>query len=284
MSGFIKLDNSIIERYAARIGPHAFMVYCAIARYANSERRCFPSTRTLQADTAMSRPTIIKAINTLQAAGLLEIEVTKKGLNHVYRLTEVVNAVYQSDTEVVNAIDHSGKGDLPVVVNVVYHSGKRRLPELDLSNKTNLTRPIEQDKDSSALRLKRELSEWFETCFWPFYPRKDNKKQALQRMLTLKPTPAVRGDILVGLETAKKSDAWRNERGRYIPMAATWLNNERWNDRGLDTTLFADSPPDYMTPGGIDTRGMSKASAEGARQLEADLARKAARKAASDGH
>ena len=37
-------------------------------------------------------------------------------------------------------------------------------------------------------------------------------------------------EIMEGLSAWKKRDEWNRDGGRYIPHAATWLHNRRWED------------------------------------------------------
>ena len=63
--------------------------------------------------------------------------------------------------------------------------------------------------------------------FWREYPRKESKKKAAQKWRTLKLDARDLIKILTYLELAVQSDQWRDG-GRFIPMASTFLNQERW--------------------------------------------------------
>ena len=75
--------------------------------------------------------------------------------------------------------------------------------------------------------LFEQLTDSFEE-FWKAYPRKQARKDA---MCAFAQTASVRPpqDVLLqALDTAKRSEQWTNP--RYIPLAATWLRGERWQD------------------------------------------------------
>ena len=36
--------------------------------------------------------------------------------------------------------------------------------------------------------------------------------------------------IMKSLEGFKLSEGWKKDRGRYIPLPASWLNGKRWED------------------------------------------------------
>lgn len=65
--------------------------------------------------------------------------------------------------------------------------------------------------------------------FWDLYPRKEAKEKAKSSW------KSANGDsaydlIIAGLERAKRSDQWQKDGGKFIPHAATWLNQKRWED------------------------------------------------------
>lgn len=92
------------------------------------------------------------------------------------------------------------------------------------------------DKDSIDTPVQSEFEQAFET-FWMNYPKKQGKKTAERAFhkidLSLLPK------ILDALDVQKRTEQWKKENGRYIPLPATWLNQERWNDevRVKETTL-----------------------------------------------
>jgi hypothetical protein len=75
-------------------------------------------------------------------------------------------------------------------------------------------------------RNKQVLLADFE-LFWNAYPRKVAKPAAVKAFIKHKDKPDIRV-ILDALERQKKSDQWAEE--KFIPHAATWINQERWND------------------------------------------------------
>ena len=66
----------------------------------------------------------------------------------------------------------------------------------------------------------------FET-FYKAYPKKQAPKVA--KIAWLKHTPPL-GQCLKTLSWQKLSEDWIKEKGKYIPMPATWLNQGRWQD------------------------------------------------------
>lgn len=66
--------------------------------------------------------------------------------------------------------------------------------------------------------------------FWKLYPKRQAKKKALVEWRKISPNQDLLGVILHAIESAKGSDEWLRENGRFIPLPSTWLNNRRWED------------------------------------------------------
>lgn len=66
--------------------------------------------------------------------------------------------------------------------------------------------------------------------FWEAYPRKVAKADAKKAYMKIDPDSEFHAKMLSAIETAKKSDHWVSENGKYIPYPATWLNKGCWDD------------------------------------------------------
>ena len=64
--------------------------------------------------------------------------------------------------------------------------------------------------------------------FYSAFPKKRNRPQAIKAWTKINPTPELIREIMQGLESAKASEEWNRESGRYIPYPASWLNAEGW--------------------------------------------------------
>lgn len=64
--------------------------------------------------------------------------------------------------------------------------------------------------------------------FWEAYPRRQARKEALKAWQRIDPKRYEA--ILAGVESWKRSDQWMRDGGQYIPMPASFLNGERWED------------------------------------------------------
>jgi len=73
----------------------------------------------------------------------------------------------------------------------------------------------------------------FNDEFWPAYPNKKSKATALKafrRFRKKKPARKNLDSILADLESRRRTPDWTKQNGQFIPMASTYLNQERWDD------------------------------------------------------
>jgi hypothetical protein len=66
--------------------------------------------------------------------------------------------------------------------------------------------------------------------FWASYPRKESKAKAMAAWRKLRPDESLRSAISAGLATAKASEQWQKDGGKFIPHPTTWINGRRWED------------------------------------------------------
>lgn len=67
-------------------------------------------------------------------------------------------------------------------------------------------------------------------AFWAQYPNKTGKGAALKVWKKLKPSKRLQEIIAAALAVVKGSRQWKRDNGQFIPHAATWLNQSRWDD------------------------------------------------------
>ena len=131
------------------------------------------------------------------------------------------------------------KGQFVSTTQVFEDARKSEPPALEnpiSDNLISLEEPIkEEPKDSPRDRFSNKAEKnvgqalaAFET-FWEAYPRKDGRKNsttAFNRALKV----ATLAEILAGVERlkAEKRDP------KFIPLASSWLNGERWTDEGAN--------------------------------------------------
>lgn len=64
--------------------------------------------------------------------------------------------------------------------------------------------------------------------FWSAYPKKQNKSYSQQVFNKIKQSEIEH--IMYSLERFKETREWMENDGKFIPMASTWLNQQRWLD------------------------------------------------------
>lgn len=82
--------------------------------------------------------------------------------------------------------------------------------------------------------------------FWAAYPRKDAKKAAELKFMTVMKEcrdademDVITGKMIEAVECMKNTEQWTKEEGKFIPMPSTWLNQRRWEDEGVTTSKEA---------------------------------------------
>ena len=68
--------------------------------------------------------------------------------------------------------------------------------------------------------------------FWEKYPKKAGRAEALEAYLR-EGAYLQQKTLLAALAEQCKNENWRKERGRFVPRAATWLADHRWEETPL---------------------------------------------------
>jgi DNA-binding transcriptional MocR family regulator len=122
------------------MGMKGITLYVALAQYAdNKTGKCWPSLRTIQKETGMSRPTIIEAKKLLESLGILRTE-NRHRQSTVYILGGKESTHFAK--EVVKNMHSGGKE--------YAQGGKASLPQLD-----SLTILKELNEDVYDKKLQR---------------------------------------------------------------------------------------------------------------------------------
>jgi hypothetical protein len=80
---------------------------------------------------------------------------------------------------------------------------------------------------------KKVVDNWFDTEFWPAYPKKDGKEPARKVFAKINPSMDLMGQMLRAIAHQSKSEQWLKDKGQFIPLASTWLHQKRWEDQGV---------------------------------------------------
>ncbi len=99
--------------------------------------------------------------------------------------------------------------------------------------------PEEPEMDSETRLDKTRLDKTRQVCigfeeFWKAWPKKKAKMEAQKAFCKINPSKDLLATMLNAIERAKKTSDWTKDGGQFIPLPATWLNNERWTDEIFD--------------------------------------------------
>jgi len=70
--------------------------------------------------------------------------------------------------------------------------------------------------------------------FWMMYPKKSAKIAAQKAWKKLNPSRELVIKIFSALAKAKVCSNWKKDGGQYIPLPASWLNGQRWEDELIE--------------------------------------------------
>jgi hypothetical protein len=99
---------------------------------------------------------------------------------------------------------------------------------------------VERDViDISTIQSKPDpIAEWFNREFWPVFPRRQAKQDAIKAARTVLKTAELRTEALAGLK--KQLPELRARDPKMVPLPATWIRGRRWEDE--ESSVASDDP------------------------------------------
>lgn len=76
--------------------------------------------------------------------------------------------------------------------------------------------------------------------FYAAYPRHEARKDAEAAFAKLNPSEELLAKILAAIAAKRQSNDWTKENGKYVPLPASWIRAERWNDEAPADNRTAD--------------------------------------------
>ena len=67
-------------------------------------------------------------------------------------------------------------------------------------------------------------------AFCEVYPRKEALEAAWRVWRKLQPDDDLTQRILAAVDWQRRQENWQRERGRFVPLPAKWLQDQRWTD------------------------------------------------------
>ena len=179
------------------------LVLLMLANYADDEDKCWPSKKTLSEVCCMSKAAICTSILKLEEAGFLKVE-KREGTSSIIRLN---TGVRQED----RGCPPYGQGVSTTRTGGVHHTD------------TNLSMNQSEEPIIETISPDSEFEE-----FWAAYPKRPNnpRKKAMAAYRKARKNVSQKQLLTsVGLYTAYM----QGENPKFVAMASTWLNDERWN-------------------------------------------------------
>lgn len=126
---------------------------------------------------------------------------------------------------------------------------------------------------SEARGAKAEAVRLFHERFWPHWPRKIAKHEALAAFVKLGPSAAEVERMVAAIPIHYAALDWPRENWHFCPHAATWLNQRRWED---ELTLPAAQPRAVPSARGRPDERLNgaDAAAEAIRLMREEVARR----------
>lgn len=213
----------MVKAMKIKVGnPLRKLVLLKLADNASDRGECWPSYQHIAEQCEVSRRAVMVHIDALCKAGLVRKEARfggpKGNSSNIYVLT----------LESAHSSTPGSESRAPGVEQEVHQGGEGDSlggGEGDSPRTSHSLEPVIEPKPM----CKSDSAEGFE-LFWKLYPNKKGRKDALKVWNKLKPDAELQTTLMTALGQHRVSRDWTKDNGQFIPMAATWLNGERWND------------------------------------------------------
>jgi len=215
-NSFIKLSRKI-QKWEWYTDGNTFRVFLHLLMDANFKQSKFKGhvlpvgsliigRKMLAADLQLSEQQIRTSINKLKSTN----EITIKATNKFSICTIVKWAEYQTQQP----------------------TKPQQINQQVTNNQPTSNQQVTTEEEVKNIRSKERTynrASRFDD-FWSCYPKKKSKGQA-ESIWKRKNLGNGSFDLIMkGLESAKRSDEWHKDGGKFIPYPATWLNAKGWED------------------------------------------------------
>lgn len=186
----------------------AKLVLLMLANHSNGHTgQCNPRHKLLAAECDMTVETLKTNLKKLEAMGLIEI------------VSQFMDGVQLPNQYVLNGPRGGGKNS--------GEGGGKFSPEGGGKNTPSYKQEGKQEDNHESFGL-----------FWQAYPKKKDKETA--RKAWVKVPADLHPVVMDALAKQSQSQDWLKEDGKYIPLAATWINGKRWEDEDEGDTRTLD--------------------------------------------
>jgi phage replication O-like protein O len=189
------------------------------------------------------------------------VEMTEISKSHVSRtLRELIdrNVIIKIDNEIAFNKDYEQWRELPKGVRgyqtrqAITDSGNAITDSGNDDYQLGRTqKKYSKETFSKEILQKKYVRADFEK-FWSVYPKRKSKGAAEKAFFKVNPDEQLLGIMITAIEQAKASTAWIEEKGKYIPYPASWLNARGWEDEEIELHPLAGRVSD-VTLGNLAT-------------------------------
>jgi hypothetical protein len=200
-------------------------VLLILASFADEMGECFPSITRLVKATRLSRRQVIMSLKRLVEMGELRV-LKSAGCGNRYQCTCGTSAT----TAPVQPLHGGGATTAPLLVQPLHPEQPREqptnsTPPIPLVNGDGESHPRRRFAPGVSAKKKKEPSPEF-LEFWREYPKHEGCLRAWEAWQ--KKNPPLE-EVLEAVKKQRKRGPLSVEK-RFIPLATSWLNGERWDD------------------------------------------------------
>lgn len=215
------ITSAVFEHSKSLFGD--LLTLLAIAYYADDNGKAWPSVKTIAERVRLSERQVQYSIASLVKAGELRVDhrVGPRGRN---LFTVLFTVGVQSTSPQVQSTSPQVQSTSPGVQSASPNGTSPSLAPFSPLEPPTIPKPsLSRTVNGHSAPLA--VSEDFK-AFWAEYPRRDAMKDAVRAWNKAHPKLEV---VLEALRKAKRTPSW-NRGKQYIPLPATYINGERWDD------------------------------------------------------
>lgn len=189
----------------------------ALADRHNPDFGCFPSISKICADTELSRSTVIRCTQYLEEMGLISKQKARRDNG-----SDTSNRYILGFEQGVSPSHSPSVTETPPLVS-----------DCNPHNQVNITSKFNRSYDQDLKESGFEL-------FWEYYPRKIGKGAAKASFLKAAKRLGDASFIVLKANEYGEHCVKTGKDPKFIPHAATWLNQGRWDDELEERSGFED--------------------------------------------
>lgn len=192
----------------------------------NKKRDCFPSINSIAQISGKKRRQVSEILALLEKKGLIRIEHNNGEVSIYY----IINKYLEPGANSTGCHEPLGATSPPT------HAEIRTGTHAEIRTGSNIRETRKENKLKSSCSNAQNFDK-----FWEAYPKKQGKRDALKAWAKIKESDVDK--ILVDIGNRLRMDVqWKDK--QYIPLPATYLRGERWNDE----IVVAQAPTQKVQP------------------------------------